>query len=78
MTEKDEKMTFRRDLRDKRGLTPVDKPDRGTYAEERLAQLKKEREKYSANHLGYYAGGLPRKDRGPMRGQSMGNPGDFH
>jgi hypothetical protein len=30
------------------------------------------------NHLGYYSGGLPRKDSGPLRGKSLGNPGEFH
>jgi hypothetical protein len=40
--------------------------------------LKQEREKYSANHLGYYSGGLPRKDKGPIRGKAMGLAGDFH
>lgn len=78
MSKRDEEMTFRRDLRDKSGQVPAAAPEAGTYAEERLAQLKKEREKYNANFLGYYRGGLPQKDAGPQRGTSMGFPGDFH
>jgi hypothetical protein len=40
--------------------------------------LKKEREKYNVNYLGYYQGGVPQKERGAMRGKSMGNAGEFH
>ncbi len=36
-------MENRRDKRDKSGMIPRDKPVRGSYAEERLAQLKKDR-----------------------------------
>lgn len=46
-------------MRDKSGVTPKEQAARGSYAEERLQQLKKEREKYSVNHLGYYKGGVP-------------------
>jgi DnaJ-class molecular chaperone len=60
MSAKEEELVNRRDTRDKKGLTPKDKPLRGSYAEERLQQLKKEREKYNVNHLGYYQGGLPK------------------
>ena len=71
-------MDKRRDKRDKAGLTQKDKPVRGSYAEDRLEQLKKDREQYSVNHLGYYSGGIPVKDRGPVRGKALGNVGDFH
>ena len=71
-------MELRRDKRDKSGMIPKVKPVRGSYAEERLSQLKKDREQYSVNHLGYYKGGIPRKDAGPLRGKSLGNPGEFH
>lgn len=71
-------MEHRRDLRDKRGVTPKDKPVRGSYAEERLGELKKEREKFNVNYLGYFKGGLPQKDRGAMRGKALGNPGELH
>ena len=40
--------------------------------------MRREREKYSVNHLGYYQGGIPRKDSGPIRGKAMGHPGEFH
>jgi hypothetical protein len=30
------------------------------------------------NHLGYYSGGIPRKDMGPVRGKALGNAGEFH
>jgi hypothetical protein len=43
-----------------------------------LAELKKEREKYGANHLGFYNGGVPRANRGSVRGESLGRPGNFH
>ncbi len=71
-------MENRRDKRDKSGMVPKDKPVRGSYAEDRLNQLKKDREQYSVNHLGYYSGGLPRKDSGAIRGKSVGNVGEFH
>ena len=51
---------------------------RGSYAEERLAQLKKDRDQYNVNHLGYYQGGNPVKGRGPIRGKAIGNTGEFH
>lgn len=47
-------MESRRELRNKMGVTPKDKPLRGTYAEDRLNQLKKDREKYNVNYLGFY------------------------
>lgn len=71
-------MTNRRDLRDKSGLTPRRKPSRGSYAEQRIAELKKEREKYNVNDLGYYNGGVPRAHRGSVRGDSLGEAGTFH
>jgi hypothetical protein len=43
-----------------------------------LAELKKEREKYGVNHLGFYNGGVPRPNRGSVRGESLGRPGNFH
>lgn len=78
LNEHEYNLEYRRDLRDKRGIVPKDKPARGSYAEERLDMLKKEREKYSVNHLGYYEGGIPRKNSGPRRGKAIGNPGEFH
>lgn len=33
---------------------------------------------YNVNDLGYYQGGVPRKNRGTVRGNSMGEPGTFH
>jgi hypothetical protein len=71
-------MEHRKEMRNKMGVTSKDKPMRGTYAEERLAQLKKEREKYNVNYLGYYQGGIPKKDNGAVRGKAMGNPGELH
>lgn len=44
----------------------------------RLAELKAEREKYNVNDLGYYNGGVPRKNRGAVRGDADGLPGYFH
>lgn len=65
-------------MRDKRGMVPNESPTRGSYAEERLAQLKREREKYNVNHLGFYNGGVPQKNKGARRGKALGNTGEFH
>lgn len=78
MNEHEFNLENRRDLRDKRGIVPNEKPTRGSYAEERLNQLRVERAKYNVNHIGFYAGGVPRKDSGARRGKSIGNTGEFH
>ena len=69
---------FNVDLRDEAGNTPVDAPRAGSYAEQRLRELKEQRAKYNVNDLGYYKGGLPVKGRGTIRGSAIGRPGDFH
>ncbi len=33
---------------------------------------------YNVNDLGYYNGGVPRKNRGDIRGKAMDSPGGFH
>lgn len=71
-------MEQRRDLRDKRGLVPKAGPTEGSYAEQRMEQLAKERKMYNVNHLGYYNGGVPQKGRGAKRGKAVGNIGRFH
>jgi hypothetical protein len=71
-------MDKRRDRRDKSCQIAKYKQVRGSYAEDRLNQLKKDREQYNVNHLGYYQGGIPKKDAGPLRGKAIGNPGEFH
>ena len=71
-------MDNRRDKRDKTGLVPNDEPARGSYEEDRRKQLKKDREQYNVNPLGYYTGGVPKKDSGAIRGKSMAEPGFFH
>jgi len=43
-----------------------------------LAELKQEREKYNVNDLGFYRGGIPKKGRGPIRGNALGPAGEFH
>ena len=78
MSEFEFNLEKRTELRDKSGQIPVEANKRGSYAEDRLAQLKADREKYSVNHLGYYRGGVPKKDAGPLRARTMGNPGEFH
>ena len=78
MNAREDALNNRKKIRDRAGLTPQDKPIRGSYAEDRLQALKKEREKYNVNHLGYYGGGLPQKDRGAIRGKALGNPGELH
>lgn len=71
-------MNNRRDLRDATGTVKSNPPARGSYAEERIAELKKERAKYNVNDLGYYRGGIPRRNRSAIRGNSLGHPGEFH
>lgn len=71
-------MMLNREQRDKRGVSPRQQPGRGSYAEQRLAELQKEREKYNVNFLGYYNGGVPRRGRGPIRGAALAAPGIFH
>jgi hypothetical protein len=71
-------MNNRRDVRDIRGVSPRRSAARGSYAEQRIAQLKVERAKYNVNDLGYYNGGVPRPRRGSIRGDAMGPAGDFH
>lgn len=47
-----------------------------------MQELREERAKYNVNHLGYYQGGLPQFNKGPIRrsirGDSLGDPGNFH
>ena len=69
---------FSRDGRDKRGLSPKSKPVRGSYAEQRINELKKERAKYNVNDLGFYNGGVPRAHRGNIRGSALDSPGGWH
>lgn len=78
MSEFEFNLENRPEVRDKTGQVPKEPVKRGSYAEDRLAQLKRDRDLFSVNHLGYYKGGLPRKDMGAVRGKSLGNPGEFH
>lgn len=78
MSEEQLDMMFSRSGRDKRGLSPRQKAARGSYAEKRIAHLKMEREKYNVNDLGYYKGGIPRRDRGSIRGAALSQVGNFH
>jgi hypothetical protein len=64
MTDEQYNMNFRRDLRAKDGNVAKQPPVRGSYADQRIEELRKEREKYNVNDLGLYRGGVPRKDRG--------------
>ena len=45
--------------RDKSGNIALEKAKRGSYAEQRLADLKKDRAKFNVNEFGYYRGGVP-------------------
>lgn len=71
-------MMFNREDRDKRGVSPKTKPQRGSYAEHRINELRKERAKYNVNDLGFYNGGVPRANRGSVRGKALGAAGEFH
>ena len=64
--------------RDETGNVPIKAAAPGSYAAERLAELKEQREQYNANHLGFYRGGVPVRGKGAVRGTSMGRPGGFH
>ena len=64
--------------RDEAGNTPTAAPAPGSYAAERLAELKEQRKQYNVNDLGYYRGGVPRRGNGAVRGESMSVPGNFH
>jgi len=64
--------------RDVTGNVLKSAPTAGSYAEERLAELKMQREKYNVNHIGLYRGGLPKKGRGALRGNALGYVGEFH
>ena len=70
--------TYNTGARDESGNVPMSAPARGSYAETRLAELKKQREQYNVNHIGLYRGGVPAKGRGAIRGSALGVPGEFH
>ena len=70
--------TYNPSARDASGNVPMAAPAPGSYAEERLAELKKQREQYNVNDLGFYRGGVPQKGRGAIRGAALGVPGEFH
>jgi hypothetical protein len=75
-------MNIQKGKRDKTGHMPVEAPAKGTFAAQRMKELREAREKYNVNFLGYYQGGLPQKKMGRIRrnnkGSSMGTPGEFH
>ncbi len=75
---KSETMAKNRKMRDRSGHVPGPTPMRGSYAEYRIKQLEREREKFNVNFLGYYNGGLPQKNNGSVRGSSLDEPGKFH
>lgn len=78
MSQQEFDRTYNTGARDESGNVPVAAPARGSYAETRLAELKKQREQYNVNHIGLYRGGVPQKGRGAIRGESLGVPGEFH
>ena len=78
VNEREFKKSYEVGARDASGNVPMAAPAPGSYAEERLAELKKQREQYNVNHIGFYRGGIPLKNRGAVRGTAMGVPGEFH
>ncbi len=40
--------------------------------------MKKDRDQYNVNFLGYYKGGVPKEGYGAIRSKSLGNSGEFH
>lgn len=69
---------YNTDARDESGNVSRTAPAKGSYAETRLAELAEQRKQYNVNHIGFYRGGVPGKNRGAIRGTSMGVPGEFH
>ena len=76
--DRDKVINDRRQNRDNSGVVKAPKPRRGSYAETRKEELSKEREKFNVNHLSYYKGGVPQKDRFNVRGKAIRPPGVFH
>lgn len=78
-SQKSSVMNNYREERDRSGLHFRSTPKRGSYADHRRRQIERERKKYNVNHLGYYNGGLPRKDsNSAIRGNAVREPGVFH
>lgn len=78
VSEAEFKKTYEPGARDATGNVARPGPAAGSYAAERLAELKAQRKQYNVNDLGYYRGGLPQKGRGAIRGAALGVPGAFH
>jgi hypothetical protein len=53
-------------------------PMKGSYAEYRLEKLKEWRKEFNVDDIGNYKGGVPRKHRGPVRGNALGAHGVHH
>ena len=78
VSETEFKKTYDVGARDATGNVPTAAPAAGSYAAERLAELKAQRKQYNVNDLGYYRGGVPQRSSGAIRGASLGVPGEFH
>ena len=78
ITEREFNKNYNVGARDASGNVPMAAPAAGSYAEQRLAELKAQRAQYNVNDIGFYRGGVPSKGRGALRGASMGTPGEFH
>ncbi len=64
--------------RDVTGNTIKPAAMKGSYAEYRLEKLKEWRSQFNLDDLGNYKGGVPRKGRGPVKGNAMGVHGMHH
>lgn len=49
-----------------------------SYAQRRKEELAMERKRFNVDVYGRYRGGLPRPNNGSVRGDALGNPGEFH
>lgn len=78
MTEREFNRNYNVSARNASGNVPDAAPAQGSYAEQRLAELKAQRAQYNVNNIGFYRGGVPQKGRGAIRGPAMGVPGEFH
>jgi hypothetical protein len=48
------------------------------FEKEKREIMKAERAKFNVDEFGRYKGGVPKKDRGTYRGNSLGAPGSYH
>jgi len=58
--------------------TSTEKYQPGSYADFKMENLKKYQKEFNLDHLGNYKGGVPKYNKGSVRGNSIGQPGAPH